>query len=270
MIKKSYFQGGGGVNEPAPKKKKYKVEKAIMVQPRFEEPLYRNFDIYNLEGKYGPGAGWNDINNFKSIQEFLKEKRKKLKNKYKADDFYIEDTKENYQERVKKMSMATETYYRMVKNAIDFPIDDQIKSFPILTDNQSYTMPFELGPTGNPDFSTYPTQTNIPEFESYPASAQIGGRLDRYLPNNDFEGKSPDQLDFGRDYTDEGSKAMVSEEQLIKLLQKYLPSPNQGEFGLPDGVNPENDENLGNPNAHNPYFGTTDLGIDIYEDKWNI
>ena len=29
--KTAYFQGGSGVNEPTPKKKKYKAEKAILV-----------------------------------------------------------------------------------------------------------------------------------------------------------------------------------------------------------------------------------------------
>ena len=32
--------------------------------------------------------------------------------------------------------------------------------------------------------------------------AQLGGYTDKYLPLNDFEGKSPDQLDFGEDYTE--------------------------------------------------------------------
>ena len=62
--KKAYFQGGGGVNEPTPKKKKYKSDPAIVVQPRFEEPLYRNYDLYNVPGNHGPGAGYHDLTKY--------------------------------------------------------------------------------------------------------------------------------------------------------------------------------------------------------------
>lgn len=89
--KVAYFQGGGGVNEPTPGKKKYKSEKAIVVQPRFEEPLYKNYDVYNVSGKHGPGAGYHDLQKYKSVSDFLKAKRKKMKDKYKADDTWIED-----------------------------------------------------------------------------------------------------------------------------------------------------------------------------------
>jgi hypothetical protein len=61
LNKNGYFQGGGGVNQPEPKKKKYKSDPAIVVQPRFKEPFYRNYDLYNTPGEHSPGAGWHDM-----------------------------------------------------------------------------------------------------------------------------------------------------------------------------------------------------------------
>ena len=76
---KAYFQNGqnkNNPNTPSPKEKKYKSETAIVVQPRFEEPLYRNYDVYQTSGvsdkpKHGPGAGWHDMQKYKSIKEFI-------------------------------------------------------------------------------------------------------------------------------------------------------------------------------------------------------
>src|ERR1035441_10177158 len=98
--KKAYFQGGGGVNEPTPKETKYKAEPAILVQPRFEEPFYRNYDLYNTEGingpaKYGPGAGWHHMHEYKSIREYLQHQRQRLKGKYVADDIDRKSTRLN-------------------------------------------------------------------------------------------------------------------------------------------------------------------------------
>ena len=86
--KQAYFQGGGGVNEPTPGKKKYKSEPAIVMQSRFKEPFYRNYDVYEIPGfeHIGPGAGWHHMEKYKSVQEFLEAKRKKLKGKYVAED----------------------------------------------------------------------------------------------------------------------------------------------------------------------------------------
>jgi hypothetical protein len=321
--KRAYFQGGGGVNEPEPKKKKYKSDKAITVQPRFKEPFYRNYDVYETEGvdgapKLGPGAGWHHMNDYKSIQEFLAAKRKHMKDKYKADDTWIEDNWQNHKERTEKMKTRASLLNRFIKTAdhmmapkehgtsiynwknspyqgipkapkspkkqdsndIDFPIDDQIGSGPILGDSESYSSPIQLGPAGD-DTTISPEQTNLGNSESYPNSAQIGGLLDKYLPQNDFEGKSPDELDFGRDYTEDASPQSgrqnnegPSEDALDpdvfeKLLKKYTPAPTDGLYGLPDGVN-LSDEDLGDPTDINPDYGTTDVGTTMYEDKWNI
>ena len=283
LNKKSYFQGGGGENEPTPGKKKYKSDPAILVQPRFEEPFYRNYDYLDTEGidgepQYGPGSGWNHIMEHKSIKDFLDFRRKRLKGKYVADDFWIEDNEANRKQRVEKMKVragllsgfikqaqdendghnfdygaglymnmdkydSVEDFRNGDKNSIDFAIDDQIKSAPI------------IGETG-----------------SYPASAQIGGYLDKYLPQNDFEGKSPDKLDFGRDYTeDDEASDTLDFSDLEGLIEKYLTPAEDGTYGLPDGILPPEDKD---PNATinhiNPEAGQTDSGNTMYEDKWNI
>jgi len=232
--KRAYFQGGGGVNEPTPKKKKYKSDKAIVVQPRFEEPFYRNYDLYDVPGKHGPGSGWHGMQNYKSISEFLKAKRQKLKDKYKADDSWIEDdgkiTKNpNIKARVYLLS-------KLLKVAIDFPNDEYID--PGLALGDSDNMFLTLNPAG--------------------------GYLDKYLPLDDFEGKPPTTLNFGRDYVENHNANNIS--NIEQLLEQYL---SHGLYGLPDGVDLQ-DEDLGEPNNINPFYGT--LGPDslIYEDKWNI
>lgn len=251
--KKAYFQGGGGENEPTPGKKKYKSDKAIVVQPRFEEPFYRNYDAYDTEGvngpaKHGPGSGWHHMHEYKSIKEFLEHSRKKLKDKYKADDSWIEDNSANRKERIEKMKTRASLLTRLIKTAgsnekfaIDFAIDDQIKSSPI-----------------------------IGEMDSYPASAQIGGYLDKYLPQDDFEDKSPDKLDFGRDYTEDDPGANLNFDDLEKFMTKYLSSKEPDLYGLPDGIDSEDKDSDITINHINPYAGETDSGNTMYEDKWNI
>jgi hypothetical protein len=316
LNKKSYFQGGGGENEPTPGKKKYKSDPAILVQPRFEEPFYRNYDYLDTEGidgepQYGPGSGWNHIMEHKSVKDFLDFRRKRLKGKYVADDFWIEDNEANRKQRVEKMKVRTSLLSKMMiktgqymlppkehgtsiydaknspyqgtpkapnkskaddndgrnfdygaglymnmdkydsvdafregdKNSIDFAIDDQIKSAPI-----------------------------IGEMGSYPASAQIGGYLDKYLPLDDFGGKSPDKLNFGRDYDDDdGLLEGLDLGALEQLMEKYLSKQEPGIFGLPDGIHPSEDEDPSATINHiNPEAGETDSGNTMYEDKWNI
>src|SRR5882724_309506 len=109
--KYSYFQG---TEEPKPKKKQYKSEKVEHEKARFKEPFYRNYDLYETLGnksKIGPGSGWHQMMKNKSISEFLKKKRQKMKGKYKAA-----------------------SSLEILVKAIDFAIDDQINSDPILGD----------------------------------------------------------------------------------------------------------------------------------------
>ena len=224
--KVAYFQGGGGINEPTPGKVKYKADKAIMVQPRFVEPLYRNYDLYYTEGvngkpDHGPGVGWNSVMDYGSIKEYLEETRKVLRGKYVADDSYITD--DNYKERESKMKIRAKLLSELIKtsqrnfdygkglydnmdkydsvkgflgddNKLDFPSDD-FESTPIIGNSESYETPSRLGPVGGPfDTSIFPGQSNLGDFESYPYSAQLGGLMDKYLPQNDSEDKKPEEL----------------------------------------------------------------------------
>lgn len=93
LRKLAYFQGGGGVNEPTPGQKKYKSDPAIVVQPRFKEPFYRNYDLYTIPGMedIGPGTGYHGLQDYKSVGEFLKARRERLQPRYKADDSWIQD-----------------------------------------------------------------------------------------------------------------------------------------------------------------------------------
>lgn len=194
----AYYQG---TEEPTPGKKQYKSDKAIVVQPRFKEPFYKNYDLYETGGEHSPGAGWHHIMKYKSIKEYLDAKRK---NKYKADDSWIEDNG-----AVSKKARNLFFLNILIKNGIDFPIDDQITSMPIKEVNQ------------------------------------IGGYLDKYLPENDSENKSPDKLNFG-----------ILEDEFSKENHKFL--------GLPDGIEPDEDLDADSTNTVNPEYGTTNSGNTLY------
>jgi hypothetical protein len=231
MDKRSYYQG---TEEPTPGKQHYKPEKAPKVQTRFKTPFFRNYDY--TDSPSGPGTGlYHNLDKYKSVSDFLKSKKqKKLKDKYKANDSLIEDTKENREERVRKMKTRAKLLSRLTKIAIDFPLDDQIGSGSILGDAGSYS-----------------------------DSVHIGGLGDYGNPLHDFEGKSPDQLNFGRDY--EGEPEHFDEEKLHALMGKYLNAKEPAPYGLPDGIETPEDLDPGATiNRINPYFGTTDLGITVY------
>ena len=230
--KNAYFQG---TEEPTPKKKRYKSEPAIVVQPRFKEPLYRNYDLYDVPGvsdkpKHGPGAGWHDMHKYKSIKDFLKDKRKKLKDKYKADDSWIQDDGSHTK---KKASFRIKLLAALTKTAIDFSIDEQIT--PIISEEDTYS-----------------------------SSVPFGGNLDEYLPKEDFEGKSADKLNFGRDYV-EGEP--ISDERLIELINKYINAEEPPLMGIPNGIEPKEDLDADRTvNDMNPEYGTTNSGNTTYED----
>lgn len=224
MNKKSYFQG---TEEPTPKKKKYKSDKAMVVQPRFKMPFFRNYDLYDTEGKVSPGAGLHS-GKYKSVEEFLDAKRKKMKDFYKADDSWIEDDgkiSKNYNGGGSNIKIRAAILYGIFKSAIDFPIDDQISD-----------------PIG------------------YSNSNLSGGQTDQYLPLNDFEGKSPDKLNFGRDY--ENDDPGIPQDILDKFFDKYLLNPKEPAlFGLPDGIIPSEDLDADKTISNkNPYYGLTDSG----------
>jgi hypothetical protein len=311
--KKAYFQGGGGENKPEPKKKKYKSDPAIVVQPRFKEPFYRNYDLYNVPGEHGPGAGYHDMEKYKSISEFLKAKRKKLKDKYKADDSWIMDDnskskknpdrkarmaifesiiknadhmmppkehgtgiydwKNSLYQNVHKYKSVDEyqkkhkAKYHADDNDIDFPIDDMINHdemiYPI---EDEYEIRREKG-----DRYVFPSDGSSLDPENLNismTSPQIAGEHS-YLPEADFAGRSDEALNFGRDYDNEAE--LPNNEKLNDLEDKYLEPSETDLFGLPDGIDPNSDLDAEETQeTEEPYTGTSDIGTQIYEDKWNI
>jgi tRNA nucleotidyltransferase/poly(A) polymerase len=232
--KVAYFQGGGGVNEPTPKKKKYKSEPAIVNQTRFKEPFYRNYDLYDIPGfeHIGPGAGWHSMQKYKSISEFLKAKRKKMKDKYKADDSWIDEsgeiTKKN--PNIESRAILLTTMVKVAdENDIDFPIDDQVTS-------ENW---------GGPQ-----------------------GLRELLMPEEDFEGKKQPSLNFGRDYVED--EEAIDEDYLDAFIEKYLShEPHSDLYGLPDGLEHSNEEDLKYEEI-NPDYGTLGPESLMYEDKWNI
>jgi hypothetical protein len=223
MIKKAYFQG---TEEPAPKKKKYKADKTSPVVPRNKEPLYRNYDLYETEGvdgpaKQGPGAGfYQNMGEYKSTKEFIDKKRKLSK----------------------KAQTRIELLSTLLKIAIDFSIDDQINSAPILSDSGTYAR-----------------------------SVPGGGKTDTYLSLNDFEGKSVDQLDIGRDYSNQDNESRndkevpIDDATLAEFMEKYL-NPPEPELFLPGGISPISDLDADNTISNkNPYFDTTNMGNNTYD-----
>ena len=94
MEKKSYMLG---TKDP---KDKPKPDKRLVVYPgRFKYPMFSNFDLYETpEGDRGsgPGVGLSGSRKkYKSVKEFIDDKRKRNKNKYVAppDEFYADDKK---------------------------------------------------------------------------------------------------------------------------------------------------------------------------------
>jgi len=246
--KKAYYQG---TEEPKPGQKQYKSDKAIIVQPRFVEPFYRNFDYCDCEGvsgppKHGPGTGvYKNMDEIKSIEEFRKSKEW-LNNKYKADDQYIEDTDKNRNERISRMRVRASIMNEIMKTAIDFAIDEQITSIP-------------QGDYGTGD-----------EMGSYSDSVPIGGRTDQYTPGTDFDGKTTDKLNYGVDQVDnrterETYKKEEKKPKLEELLDRYLSPREPAIFGLPDGIETPEDldpESTIAPNQQ--WYGTTDSGNTLH------
>ena len=116
--KKAYFQGGGGVNEPTPGEKKYKSDPALVVQPRFEEPFYRNYDLYTIPGMehIGPGTGYHGLQNYDSVQEFLAARRKRMEGRYVADDSWQLDSGKRTKENPNIKARAA-IFHKIIKNA---------------------------------------------------------------------------------------------------------------------------------------------------------
>lgn len=76
MKKNSYFQGSGKENEPTPKNKKYKDEPVNHELTKARGVLFKNYDLYDTGGP-GPGTGlYQHMNEYDSVADFRKKKRK--------------------------------------------------------------------------------------------------------------------------------------------------------------------------------------------------
>lgn len=302
LNKRAYFQGGGGVNEPTPKERKYKADPALVVQPRFKEPFYRNYDLYVVPGMedVGPGTGWHGLQNYKNVKEFLDARRQRLQPRYVADDSWQLDNGNRVKKNpdVKARASILERLIKMAEDENDGPNFDygkglysnmdkykSVKDFEEHSDKEpgafvaeDHALPSKKHDSNNIDFPVddfidpnivEPEPNDVDGGNPVGESNEMGGYLDEYLTKNDFEGKDPSELDFGRDYTEDAGLG-ITDKDLHRLVEKYLnPSPNHGLYGLPDGVDLP-DEDLGDPTNLNPDFGTTDNEITMYEDKWNI
>lgn len=144
-----------------------------------DKVFFKNYDLY--ESDTGPGAGWNSMQNYKSIKEFLKKKKKRRKKSQQIRMFIFKKALENF--------------------------------------NGS------IGLTG-------------------------------YFPNNDFEDKSPDKLNLGKDYQEDDKKSIKA-----KPLSP-TPAPL---LGLPDGVEEEEKDADKTINKTNPYYGITNLHNFTYD-----
>lgn len=193
------------------KNKNHELDKA-----RFEEPFYQNYDLYETEGvngkaKQGPGTGlYQNMDKFKSVSDFLKKKRKK---------------------RSKKAAIRIKILKAILKQAIDFPVDNSFKD-PI-----------------SPEENT-----------SIQVALPFGGLADEYTPVNDQEDKSVDKLNFGRDYQNDRTEPNV-EEELNEIINPSQPPL----LGLPDGMDPSEldaDKTLSKTPSG---YGTTESGNTTYK-----
>jgi len=272
--KLSYFQG---TEEPTPGKKQYKSEPALVIQPRFKEPFYYNYDLYAIPGmeEIGPGTGYHGLQNYQSVEQFLKDRRNRLKSRYVADDSWKLDngklTKHN--PNITARSLLLNKLIKLAKdvNCIDFPIDDEINHYDqmIYPGEENYQNPTLVGPNGTDNFATFPSDTGTTDFSSYINSTQIAGQHS-YLPLADEEGRSADALDFGRDYTGDLMPGDLNEDDLAELAKKYLEPSETGLFGLPDGLSPEDHDAVPLEQVEDPFTGISDIGTNIYDDRWNI
>ena len=275
--KKAYFQGGGGVNQPTPKEKKYKSDPALVVQPRFKEPLFKNYDLYETPGEHTPGGGfYQNMDKYDSVKDFIDKKRKRNKHKYKADDSWKQDDG-----TITKSPNGTKAraalFERIIKTArmpgMGLFHSLQRKFGPKKQVNKdSNSLDFQLDQYDEPGVGGLGGGTDNPVGNANLA----GGYLDKYLPQDDFEGKSPTALNFGTDYVNPNKCNYCGENKIDVTFPcekcgkgGALVSEPHGLYGLPDGVDLP-DEDLGYPTEINPDYGTTDSGRAMYEDKWNI
>ena len=82
--------------------------------------------------------------------------------------------------------------------------------------------------------------------------------LDEYLPEHDFEGKSPDKLNFGRDYVHDDPESNKKEDG------GDFPKKEPGLYGLPDGMEEEELDADKTISPRHQDYGTTNSGNTLY------
>jgi hypothetical protein len=194
--------------------------------------------------------------NYKSVSDFLKDRRKKMKDKYKADDSWIEYTESNRKQRISKMKTRAMLLSRILKIAIDFPIDDQIGSTPILGNSGTASDAAQIG--GLSDESML-----LPDFEGKPntalnhgyADADADADADDYIPKGCANCGFIGNKDVIYDVTYPCPKCHKGGPQILTPKETSL-------YGLPDGIN--DPEDLDAPSNEQSQYGTTNSGNTFY------
>lgn len=118
--------------------------------------------------------------------------------KYKSVKDFINKKRKRKNKRKKTQSRRI----ALLKLAFNFPIDEQIT--PILSDSD--VLPI------------------------------MGGFGDRYFETKDFEGKTPDNLDYTRVEGYDDNIEKVPYDEFIGMISQLINSPNESLIGLPDGL----------------------------------
>lgn len=171
-----------------------------MTKPRTEDSdfiIYQNYDLYEDGTGIGPGGGLHS-GEYKSVKDFLKNKRKRKK-------------------KVRALLLSF-----LTKTATDYPLDSQVT--PIISEESSYQA--SLGP---------------------------GGMYDSLTPEPDEEDKSPDKLNFGRDYADQ---------EVIEKEDPGLTPAQPNWYGENSLLTREELDSLYD---QDPRYGIGDFGTNIYE-----
>jgi hypothetical protein len=144
-----------------------------------------------------------------------------------------------YKKNIKKASI--EFFKKNLDyNEIDFPVDDQINSGPILGESSSYS-----------------------------ESAQIGGRTDTGFFYPDSEGIGQENLTHGVNSLENNKEKNVSRndslDDLEKILDEVLNSSEPDLLGLQDGILHKEDLDQPLDGIKNPFYGVVDSGNTSYD-----
>lgn len=180
MNKKAYYQGGGGVNQPEPKKKKYKDEPIDQNLTKARGVFFQNYDLYDT-GDPTPGTGlYQHMDEYDSVADFRKKKREeKIRKRRKAmfEAIMVSTASDKATSKKDKLQhlhkMLTE--FTKLISRVNSKIEDE----------NEVEDPTEL------------TTTPIPWSSAAPGGSQLG-LLDGLYPKEDMDGNPPSDLYYGR------------------------------------------------------------------------